>query len=69
MVTHTSQGEQSQVELDDQTRNLVCERVRQLEAQQEKNANSDQIVGMTYASHLSLNRQAKLNGSVWFIVL
>lgn len=43
---------------------LLCDRIRQLEAELEESSRDRQTVGATYASHLSLRRQAKLKALI-----
>ena len=54
----------SQAEPDDKVRELLCDRIRQLEAELEKSGKAKQTVGATYASHLTLHRQAKLDALI-----
>lgn len=54
----------SQPEPDDKVHELLCNRIRELEAGVEKSVMAEQTVGATYASHLSLHRQAKLRALI-----
>ncbi|KAK0136609.1 hypothetical protein N1851_023456 [Merluccius polli] len=54
----------SQAEPDDKVHELLCGRIRQLEAEFEGSEKTGQIVGAAYASHLSLHRQAKLKALI-----
>lgn len=59
-VTPPSLFTTSQTEPYDEVHELLCERIRQLE----RSEDTGQIVGATYASHLSLRRQAKLKALI-----
>lgn len=54
----------SQPEPDNKVHELLCDRIRQLEAELEKGGKAEQAVGYTYTSHLSLHRQAKLKALI-----
>lgn len=53
-----------QAEPDDRVHELLCDRIRQLEAELEKSGEAKQTVSATYASHLSLHRRAKLKALI-----
>ncbi len=59
-VTTPSPSTTSQTKPDNKVHELLCERIRQLEGSEK----TGQIVGATYASHLSLHRQAKLKALI-----
>ncbi|TWW57317.1 Retrovirus-related Pol polyprotein from transposon 297 [Takifugu flavidus] len=54
----------SQPGTDDRVHGLLCDRIRQLEAELERGREARQTVSATYASHLSLHRQAKLKALI-----
>ncbi|TWW52959.1 hypothetical protein D4764_0155110 [Takifugu flavidus] len=54
----------SQPGTDDRVHGLLCDRIRQLEAELERGREDRQAVSATYASHLSLHRQAKLKALI-----
>lgn len=69
IVTIQTAGQQtpstsSQPGLDDQVHGLLCDRIRQLEAEFEKSGKARQTASATYASHRSLHRQAKLKALI-----
>lgn len=53
-----------QTEWDDEVHKLLCDRIKQLEAQLEQNQRTKETVGATYASHLSLRHHAKLKALI-----
>ncbi|KAK0138038.1 hypothetical protein N1851_025766 [Merluccius polli] len=63
-VATPSPSTTSQAEPDDKVHELLCGRIRQLEAEFEGSEKTGQIVGAAYASHLSLHRQAELKALI-----
>jgi len=54
----------SQTKPDDRVHELLCDRIRQLEGELEKSREGEKTVGASYASHISLHRQAKLKALI-----